>query len=169
LYLNVQHAREMRPLPAERWAREGIEWLCFKGLSAIDNKNYNPYLKCRDIKSAIAIVNEIVPGALMGCYIIRDILDCEPLSFCFTGIDFFSTKKKTFEINNYREYLDGYLPPRIIEQGNKINVGKKEDGHNVLSNTRYIYNEWISGNIIMPEYISTIIQGIIDGSIIQHE
>ena len=156
MYFNVQHAREMRPLPARKCAADGIKWFVFKALSKADNALYSQYVKCRDISNIISVVHKHVFGALMGLFIIEDLLQFEPAELHLTGIDFFITKKPIFEVGNYQEYLDGYLPEKIEEQGNIINIGKTDDGHNQKTNTEYIYKLWKDGKIIMPDFITKV-------------
>lgn len=162
LYCNVQYAREMHPLPVVRYVQNGIDFLCCKTLSHDKEEKYNKIIPTRTIKHVIQRVHKQVSGALMGVFIIEDILECKPKELHLTGIDFFESKKKVFEHDNYQEYLDGYLPPKIREQGNVINKGKKEDGHNQYTNTLYIYKLWEKGLVTMPDFIQDIMKGIIN-------
>lgn len=163
IYFNVQHAREMRPLPVNKYVEDGVQYLCFKSLSSKDHLSYQPYLPCRDIQNIIKEVHTKVHGALMGLFIFEDILKFNPKQLYVTGIDFFKSKKQVFEIDNYKEYLDGYLPEKIVNQGNKINLGKTKDGHNQLANTRYIFDLWNNGMIDMPDFIRDIMLEIVNG------
>lgn len=91
-----------------------------------------------------------------------------PAEIHLTGVDFFASKKKVFEHDNYQEYLAHYLPPKIRNEGNKINKGKKSDGHNMLSNTKFIYKLFQeTGKITMPDFIYDIMIGIVQGKIKQ--
>ena len=105
----------------------------------------------------------------MGLYLIRDILNCKPKSLTVTGIDFFISKKKVFEHDNYQEYFPGYLPDKIREQGNRINAGKVEDGHNLTDANKIMFDFYNKGMIQFPEYVRDILFGIIDGSLRQHD
>jgi hypothetical protein len=164
LYCNVQFAREMRPLPVQDFKERGIKWLCFKGIGDKDKEKYQRHVNVRHIGNIIKDVHQVCHGALMGCFIFTDILRARPKEFFITGIDFFISKKAKFEHNNYKEYLPGYLPDKIREQGNKINVGKTEDGHNVLANTRYIYDLFQKNeNFKMSQETFILMKDIIDG------
>lgn len=167
LYTNNQFYREMSPLPVGKMRDRGVKYLRMKTCQPKDLKRYREF-NANVITSAIREVNKNVTGALMGCYIVRDILDHNPAELHLTGIDFFLSKKKVFEHDNYSEYIDGYLPDKIRHQGNKINAGKRSDGHNQMSNTKYIhklYHE--TGRITTPGFIRDIMEGIVSGSMSQ--
>ncbi|HUT63706.1 MAG TPA: hypothetical protein VMZ04_07095 [Anaerolineae bacterium] len=167
LYTNNQFYREMSPAPADL-RNAGVKFMRMKTCSSKDMQMYNENLKTEKISTAIDQVNQHVHGALMGCYIFQDIINQDPAELHITGIDFFVSKKSVFQHDNYNEYIDGYLPDRIRNQGNKINVGKTQDGHDMLSNTMYIYNLFKdSGTITMPEKIEDLMYSIIDGRVKQ--
>jgi len=168
LYANVQFAREMRPLPVGDFRRRGIKWVCFKTISDADLQLYSKEMKVRTIRKVIKVVQQQVPGALMGCFIFADLLSFKPKELYITGVDFFLSKKKVFEHDNYQEYLNGYLPPNIRMQGNEINAGKKDDGHNMLENTKYIYGLFQKyKNVKTDPFIFDLMHGIIDGRMVQ--
>ncbi|UCF13187.1 MAG: hypothetical protein JSW06_02740 [Thermoplasmatales archaeon] len=162
LYTNNQFYREMSPLPLSAMKSKGIKHLRMKTCSNQDLLEFNKYFHAEKISVAIDKVNQVVHGALMGAYIYTDILECEPKELFIVGIDFFISKRKEFKKNVYREYLENYLPEKIRKQGNKINVGKKEDGHSVFDNTKYIYDLWGKHeNMVFPDFIEEIMHGII--------
>lgn len=162
LYCNVQYAREMRPLPVKRYAKCGIKFLCGKTFGTQDLEMYSHHVKVRSIKHIIKRVHKQVHGALMGLFLIEDILECKPKELFLTGIDFFKSKRQQFVPNDYREYLDGYLPQRIIDQGNIINMGKMEDGHNQYENTLHIYRLWKKNLVKMNLFIEQIMIDIVE-------
>jgi len=120
------------------------------------------------IKPAIQSVNQEVKGALMGLYMIKDILSMQSKELHLCGVDFFASKRKEFEHNNYREYLENYLPDKIRIQGNKINKGKTEDGHNFDKNCKYIYDIYMKDErLTMPGYLESLLIDIVGGKIRQ--
>lgn len=167
LYTNNQFYREMRPFPVKAWSMAGLKYLCMKTCKEFDKREMSKHLGARIIKRAIKEVNKKLKTALMGVYLFQDIINHNPKELFVTGIDFFISKKKVFEHDNYQEYLPNYLPDKIRNQGNRINIGKKEDGHNVKDNTKYIYDLWTSGKISMPGFISDIMIKIIKGELQQ--
>jgi len=164
LYCNVQFSREMNPLPVKDFKDRGIEWLCFKGISRKDQESYQRHINVRHIGNIIKEVHAICHGALMGCFIFTDILKAQPKELYITGLDFFISKKSKFEHDNYKEYLPGYLPDKILNQGNRINVGKTEDGHNMIANTKYIHGLYQRhDNFKMSQETFLLMKDIIDG------
>jgi len=164
LYCNVQFAREMHPLPVKDFKCRGIDWLCFKGINKKDQESYQRHINVRHIGNIIKEVHQSCFGALMGCFIFTDILKAQPEELYITGIDFFISKKAKFEHNTYNEYLPGYLPNKIRKQGNQINIGKKEDGHNMMKNTKYIYSLYQKyDNFKMSQETFLLMKDIIDG------
>ena len=122
LYTNNQFYREMRPLPVREFRQHGLKFLRMKTCRPSDFREYNHHVGTEIIRDAIHEVDKKISGATMGLYLIQDILNCNPESLMVTGIDFFISKKKVFEHDNYREYYPGYLPDKIREQGNRINA-----------------------------------------------
>ncbi len=159
LYTNNQFAREMR---AELPKIRGIKFMRMKSCKPNDLIALREHYRADIINDAIHTVNRKVKSALMGCYLIQDILQARPASLFLTGIDFFESKKQVFEHDNYREYLTGYLPQRIREQGNKINKGKTKDGHDAQANTRFVYDLWSEGKVSMPDFIEKAMKRVIN-------
>lgn len=165
LYMNNQFYREMQPRP-DHLKKMGIKFIRMKTCTGPGLAAYNNNLPTEIIKDAMQIVNRSLKSALMGCYLIQDIINCNPSELHLTGIDFFASKKPVFEIDNYREYLPGYLPDKIRKQGNKINLGKTKDGHNQYENTKFIYKLLTESKIItMPDFIRDIMSDILNGAI----
>jgi hypothetical protein len=152
LYTNHQFYREMRG-EFHKFPLLGVQYLRMKSCKPDDLPVLRKMFPADIITQAIENVNRTVTSALMGCYLIQDILQCKPAELYLTGIDFFATKKPVFEHDNYQEYLPAYLPQRIREQGNRINKGKKADGHDQKSNTKFIYEQWKAGRVTMPDFI----------------
>lgn len=168
LYTNNQFYREMSPLPVSRYKLRGVQWLCMKACKQEDRKRFNEFINCRVPLEAMHKVNAQFVGAAMGAYIYTDILLCQPKEFVLYGVDFFSSKKAVFEDNNYQEYFPGYLPDKIRRQGNIINRGKTEDGHNFKDNAIYIYSLFQQfDNFKAPDYIMNTLKGIVSGGIKQ--
>ena len=168
LYINRQYYREMSPFPIEIMKKRGIKWLCMKGYSPSDYMIFSKYFFVRHIKEIINIVNKEVKGATMGSYILSDLLSCEPKEIYFTGIDFFASKSPKFVHNNYREYIEGYLPHKIVKQGNRINANKIEDGHNFNDNARFfkkLFNE--NKHLKTDNFIMEVLNNIVTGKIKQ--
>ena len=168
LYANVQFSREMYPLPMIKFKNKGIRWVCFKTISDFDMELYGKDMNVRNIRDIIKAVHQQVPGALMGCFIFTDLIRFKPRELYITGVDFFASKKKVFEHDNYQEYLNDYLPPNIRAQGNAINVGKSDDGHNMIENTKYIYNLFQKyPNMKTDDFIYKLMEDIVNGKRIQ--
>lgn len=159
LYTNNQFFREMRPF--------NIAFLQWVGVKFIRMKTGNPAefhpIPAQLISDSIKTVNRTVIAAVMGAYIVHDIISHNPKSLHLTGIDFFDSKKPVFEVDNYREYIDGYLPDKIRKQGNEINVGKTQDGHDQYSSTKFIHDLMVeTGKITMPDFIFDVMCKILD-------
>lgn len=150
LYVNNQYYRTQKN---NLWhlKKYGIKFLRGKSFKYQDRIKFD--IPSGSIINAMAEVNKTVKSALMGCYIIQDILMQNPKEFFVTGIDFFNTKNQVFVENDYREYIPGYLPQKIILEGNRINKGKTKDFHDPKSNTEFIYKKWIDKQIILSEFI----------------
>jgi len=168
LYTNNQFYREMSPLPIDDYVKKGVKFLRMKTCKLKDHNFFNTKLNCRTIVETMNYVNKFNASSTMGAYIFTDILKYNPKELYVTGIDFFASKKKVFEHDNYNEYYPGYLPDKIRLQGNIINKGKTEDGHNFKGNAGYIYHLWKQhDNMKFPPYIQEILEGIIDGEVEQ--
>jgi hypothetical protein len=168
LYTNVQFAREMRPFPCKTFVKKGVKWLCMKTLDKKDDETYSKYINVRSLRRVIKDVHSQVYGALMGAFIITDLIKANPKELYLTGIDFFISKNKVFKHDDYSEYLDGYLPDKIRRQGNIINKGKTEDGHNILENTKYIYDLFKKyDNLKTDDFIYELMKNIVSGKVIQ--
>lgn len=140
LYVNNQYYREMSPLPADDYKNKGIKYLCMKSCKENDRMRMSKSVTVRLIYKSMIEVRKKVRTATMGLFIVNDILMAKPAELFITGIDFFASKKPVFEPGNYGEYVPGYLPGAIVEQGNRINSGKKEDAHNFFENAKYFYD-----------------------------
>lgn len=167
LYVNRQYYREMKPFDFSKWARRGVEWVCAKYMKPKDRKELRKHMRYRDVRETLKHLTVKCPSVLMGVVAMSEIVEARPKEFYVDGIDFNSSRKKVFEVGNYQEYVPGYLPPVIEEQGNRINSGKTEDGHDMVSNTRIIYNMWQAKEIIFPEHIENILCGIMSGTVQQ--
>jgi hypothetical protein len=167
LYTNNQFQREMGPLPVKSWGHNDLKWLCMKVCNREYLDYYKSFLNVRMIKESINLVNSKINSATMGAYIFTDIAILEPLEFYITGVDFFTSKKAKFEHDNYQEYIDGYLPDKVRSQGNEINKGKSEDGHNQIENTRYIHSLVEKYNIQMNKESRVLMMKVINGEISQ--
>lgn len=170
LYCNNQFAREMHPFPMPTLKNRRVQYIRFKAIG-LANLNYyrSRGFECDIISKAMNQVNSKLTGALMGCYILKDLMMCRPKKLHVTGIDFFTSKRAKFEHDCYDEYLPGYLPDRIRHQGNKINADKTQDGHGQLENTHYIaklYRE-SSGVITMPDFVREIMEQVLRGELAQ--
>lgn len=168
LYVNVQFCREMRPIPVHKFRDKGIKYLCMKSPSREDLDMYGQYINARSIRPALKQVQVYVKSAAMGLAIFQDVLNCSPKEFFLTGIDFFASKKKSFEYDNYQEYLNGYLPDTIRRQGNIINKGKTEDGHNFLENAKFVkklFNE--NYNMKTENFIMKLLNDIVSEKVKQ--
>jgi hypothetical protein len=169
LYTNNQFYREMRPLPLNEYRRKGVQVMCMKRIMKRDELYYPKVIPYRMIHDTIRAVAKGLPSATMGAFIYTDILAKGPAELHIMGVDFFVSRKPKFEHDCYREYVDGYLPDRIREQGNRINVGKKEDAHNFLGNAKYqfeLFNQY-KGIVQMPQQQWDLLHGIVEGRIKQ--
>lgn len=167
LYCNRQYYREMRPLPFKEWVSRGLEWVSAKHMKPSDRKECRKYFKYRTVGPTLKQFLNTCPSMLMGAVAMYELAECEPKELYVDGIDFNISRKKVFEHDVYREYIPGYLPDRIREQGNRINIGKMHDGHDVIGNTRIIYDLWKGKKITLPERLENLLQGIISGEITQ--
>jgi len=168
LYTNNQYYREMSPLPIGIYLKQGVKYLRMKTCKLKDLEHFNNTLDAALITSTMKYVNKFNPSSTMGAYILTDLIKCQPKQLYVTGIDFFASKKAIFEHNNYQEYYPGYLPEKIRIQGNVINKGKKEDGHNFKGNAGYIHKLWKDHkNLVFPNFIENILTGIIEGRVEQ--
>lgn len=168
LYTNNQFYREMSPLPVRRYAKQGVKFMCMKTCKPMDKTIFSRSCNVRTFKEVIKNVCTILPSAAMGCFIYTDILKYNPKELFVAGVDFFASKKKVFEHNNYQEYFPGYLPPKIVKQGNRINAGKKEDGHSFLGNANYIYRLYTRYNNFKIHDVSLrILNGIVSNEVKQ--
>lgn len=160
LYTNNQFYREMRPFPVDAWRRRGVKFLRMKTCKNDDMRSMqriNPAI----IKNALRDIDSRFKGAVMGAYIVSDLLSCKPKKLTITGVDFFSSKNKVFVVDDYREYFPGYLPDKIRKQGNIINVGKVEDGHNLVETNKFLLDLLAKGYICMPKYVSDLLAGLV--------
>jgi len=166
LYTNNQFYREMSPLPIEEAKEKGLKYLRMK--TCYNIQSLNDQINAEIIRGAIDEVNKHLEGAVMGAYIYNDILRCNPKKLFIIGVDFFASKKKKFEHDDYHEYIKGYLPDKIRKQGNRINKGKLKDGHNFRENAKYIYGLYLQhDNFVMPEYTEKLLIEIVNGEIDQ--
>lgn len=170
VYINRQYYREMKPFPVREMKERGIKWLCMKGCSEEDKQVYEKSVNVRTIKHVFNEVQAEVKSANMGAFTVFDLLQHSPRNLYITGIDFFASKKPEFQHNNYQEYLDCYLPNKIREQGNKINKGKKIDGHDFIGNAKYFFNLFKKHpNLKTDDFILDLLYSIINGHIKQGE
>lgn len=169
LYVNNQFYRNMSPLPVTDYMRKGVKWMCFKGLNPKDRLRFQKRMQgVRSIKREILEVVKTVPTATMGSFLMLDILRREPKEFFFTGMDFFASRKPEFEHDVYKEYVDGYLPDKIREQGNEINVGKTEDAHDFHGNAKFMYDLFREYDCFKTEdFIFELLEKIMSGEIKQ--
>lgn len=169
LYTNNQFYRNMSPFDIEMFKARGITHLRMKTCSQKDLDYYCKFFDVKIIKDTMIEVNKIFKSATMGAYIYTDILKQNPKEFMLLGVDFFASKKKVFEHDNYSEYIPGYLPDKIRHEGNKINVGKTEDGHNFYDNAEYIhdlYNKY--ENFKMLDSTAKLLEDIVNGKVKQN-
>lgn len=164
VYINKQYYREMNPFPIKIMQERGVKWLCLKGCSKEYKIRYQHYVNVRTIQHVFRDVQSYVKSATMGAYTIYDLLSFKPKKLFVTGIDFFASKKPRFEHNNYQEYLTGYLPDKIRRQGNVINAGKNEDGHNFYENAKFFFNLFRKyENLKTNDFILNLLDSIIKG------
>ncbi len=169
LYCNRQFYREMRPFPVRDWMEYGLEWMCLKHAKGQDKQGWrNLGLKVRTMQETLNVMVKICPSVLMGPLLLSELSWCGPAELYVLGIDFNITRPRVFSIEKgYPEYIEGYLPPQIIETGNRINVGKFEDGHDPKQNTSIIYDLWRSKRLSMPAHLCDIMLGIVEGRLAQ--
>src|SRR4030042_2399217 len=170
LYVNNQYLRETQPFPTAEMKVKGIKWICFKGCNPVKLKIYNSVISSRTYSKIIPEVSKVLPSATAGLYLAIDLLNQNPDELYYTGVDFFASRKPVFEHNNYQEYLPGYLPDNIREQGNKINAGKTKDGHDFFGNATYFYKLFQENvNFKSDDFILDLLYGIANGKIKQGE
>jgi len=137
----------------------GVKWV--KSKTRMPKSEWMSDVPADGLGDVINEVNRIVKSPAMGCYIARDILNQRPEELHICGIDFFESKNQVFVHDDYREYVTGYLTPAIRAEGNRINAGKTQDGHNQYHNTRFFYDLWRVGQITMPAPLETLMERII--------
>lgn len=152
LYTNNQFYREMTS-SLTNLKEKGVKFLRMKTCKPEHLKSFNQDQPTEIINRSMIKVNSKVTSPLMGCYIITDLLDHAPASLTLYGFDFYNYKKEVFEHDNYQEYIEGYLPKKIRDQGNIINIGKTKDSHDRYSNSKYIYDLYKQGKVLMPSFI----------------
>lgn len=168
LYVNVQFCRELRPVPCQAFKRKGVKWLCMKSPANYEITEYCKHINARSANVAYREMQKRVRSVTYGPAIFWDLLKCQPKELFLTGIDFFSSKKRRFEHDNYQEYLDGYLPDKIRKQGNRINKGKKEDGHNFIENAKLVYDMFQKhDNLKTEKFIYNLLIDILNGKVTQ--
>jgi hypothetical protein len=96
----------------------------------------------------------------MGSMIMEEIGLYSPALFFVTGVDFYVTKPSIFIPNDWREYVKGYIPPKIQDYANLHNRGKKE-GHDLLANTKFFYEKVKSGEIKTHDFIQNSAEKIL--------
>lgn len=161
LYCNVQFHREMGPLPLEKWQRMyGLKFVNFKILNAHYERLYSRVLPVRKITNLIRILQKDVPSILMGPIILKDILQFNPRSVYFTGMDFFINKPDVFIPGDYREYFPGYLPDKITKKADIDNIGRI-DPHDQYANCKLVYQLYKGGFIQTDLEIVNIMKTII--------
>lgn len=167
-YINRQYFRETKPFPIYEMKGRGLSWLVFKGLHDKRLADYNRTINSRTYQWIVPEVTKTVLSATAGLYLCVDLLKFNPGEFYYTGVDFFASRKPMFEYDNYQEYLPGYLPEKIREQGNIINMGKTQDGHDFLGNAQYFYSLFLRHkNFKTDDFILDLLYGIVHGKIKQ--
>lgn len=168
IYVNRQYYREMKPFPIQEMKNKKVQWVCLKGSNDQDLIEFNKLISARKLKETLTEVNRELKSASMGNFIIWDILKCIPSQVYLTGLDFFASKNPKFVHNNYQEYLEGYLPDKIRKQGNVINIGKNEDGHDFLGNAKWFYNLFLTHkNLKTEDFILDLLYEIVSGKVKQ--
>lgn len=166
LYTNHQFAREIGPFPVKRFMAAGVRCLRMKvGIRADEYRQHFEHVGI--ISEAAREAKRHCKSALMGAIIMTDILQHEPTELHVTGISFMQLKSKVFRHDDYREYFPGYLPDKIRRQGNRINAGKTRDGHDQLSNTRYIARLVDENPVTLPDEIRKLMLDICSGRVRQ--
>ncbi len=168
LYINGQFYKEMSPFPLIEWQKKGVKYLCMKGIRGSDRLKYTRIIPLRTITQSIREVSKSVLTATMGLFLIHDLLKFNPKELFITGLDFFASRNPKFEVDCYNEYVDGYLPKKILDVANKINVGKEKDSHNFLQNANYFYKLFKNNkNLKTNDFIYELLENIINGKINQ--
>jgi len=168
LYCNNQFQREMKPFNLSFFASQGVRSLNFKNIGEPCKSEYSKYMLVRDVSRIVKHVQRHCHSAAYGPVIYTDILQFKPAELFITGVDFFASKKASFEHDNYQEYLDGYLPPKIRTIGNAINRGKTKDGHSFTGNAKYIKSLFDTHrNLKTHDFIYKLLEDIVHGRVSQ--
>jgi len=159
LYVNVQYAREMRPLPIAHYVKSGIKALMMKSPSGQDVNMYSQKIYLRNLRALSKQMGSEVQGLLYGPIIIRDLANHNPSDLWMTGVDFYQSKPRVFIPGDYREYLPGYLPEKITQKADVDNIGRV-DPHNYRSNAKYFKSMIDSGELKVTKEAFKIIKEI---------
>lgn len=156
LYVNVQFQRDSKGVSIPLLKKHKVKYINFKSISEPKRLEYEKKgIISYNLNALVKYMNTQVESCLMGCIILKHVLDNNPKEFFVTGIDFYETKPDVFIPDDYREYLDGYLLPSTRKWADKNvplrNNGK--DGHNKISNTSYIYNLIKDGKVKTNDFI----------------
>lgn len=126
LYVNNQFIREMHPIDKNYMLSTGLKGIGFKTGLGKRAKYYQDTFFVRGFNDTIEQVSKIIgnKGLMTGALIYQDIINFEPKYFYATGIDFAYQKPREFVPDDFSEYVNGYLPQKIINQANEREIGK---------------------------------------------
>ncbi len=162
LYTNVQFAREMKPMPVELWRKKGVNFLCMKNVNGMWYEKYNKFIRVINLGNIVKEWNAKINGLLFGVVIMEHLRRQNPKELWFTGMDFYKNKDFVFKPNNYdKEYYPGYLPEVVVQKANKDNIGKI-DKHDIVSNTRYFYDNYKKGFFKTNDFIVESMEEILE-------
>jgi hypothetical protein len=112
----------------------GVKWVCCKSdYQARYIKGFHVHGLSRNKKK----VNRICPNAVMGAYILFDLLDAGAKEIFVTGIDFFSARKKKFD-GSWAEYTPGYMSGKIESRIHESFIRRGKDYHDMYDSTKYM-------------------------------
>jgi transketolase N-terminal domain/subunit len=143
--------------------------MCFKSLSAENSALYSKYFMVRQINPEISRkVSKSVKSFTYGNYIWTEILSMGPRVLKLYNTDFFAYRKKHFGPDLYNNYVQGYLPEKIINQANQINVNLENHDHDFKENAAYTAGLFKSYNNFRADpACSLILDKIMNGEIDQ--
>jgi len=150
IYLNNPFVRACYPLPLNEWKEKGLKEIVIRDNFTDIINAINKIIKCRSCYEIHKELSDKLSGAILGSYLITDIIKQNPKSFYLTGITFY---------NKGHDYYKGYERKEIkeLKRNEKKTRKKPIKVHSYNNNNNYIKEMIKKYNIKTDEYIKEII------------